>query len=152
MNAQIVSPQPAHVAGLARLSRQFAAEHTWAAKIPIGQITTRQAAQAKLFGPDVVQVMLAEDESGKVIGYVGVYTHQQTVYISILIASAQRRQGIGQRLVEAVFERLSSGLVVQSWVLASNEASLAAMGRFGFTLERAFEDGDKLVHIFTRQA
>ena len=152
MNGQIVSPQPAHVAGLLRLSREFAAEHAWASEIPIGQITTREAVQAKLFGPEVVQVMVAEDESGEMTGYVGVYAHQQTVYISILIASAYRRKGIGQRLVEAVFERLSRGIVVESWVLASNEASLAAMGRVGFTLERAFEDGDKMVHIFTRQA
>ena len=152
MKVQIVSPQPAHVAGLVQLSLQFAAEHAWAAEIPIGQITTRQAAQAKLFGPEVVQVLVAEDESREMIGYVGVYAHQQTAYLSILIASAHRRKGIGQCLVEAVFERLSSGVIVESWVLASNEDSLAAMDRFGFTLERAFEDGDKLVHIFTRQA
>ena len=149
---QIVSPQPAHIEGLLRLSREFSGEYEWASDIPIGQIATREEARSKLFGAEVVQVLIAETEAGEMIGYIGVYEHLQVVYSSILIASAYRRVGVGKQLVESVFEQLSKGLVVEAWVGAFNEASLAVMGRFGFTLDRTLTDSGNKVHIFIRKA
>jgi len=80
-----------------------------------------------------------------------VYEHLKVVYSSILIASAYRRVGVGKQLVESVFEQLSKGLVVEARVGAFNEASLAAMGRFGFTLDRTLTDSGNKVHIFIRK-
>ncbi len=104
-----------------------------------------------MFGAEVVQVLIAETEAGEMIGYIGVYEHLQVVYSSILIASAYRGVGVGKQLVEAVFAQLSKGLVVEAWVGAFNEVSLAATGRFGFTLDRTLTDRGKRVHVFIRK-
>jgi GNAT superfamily N-acetyltransferase len=146
----VFAPQPRHVSGLVQLSARFAEESPWAATISIGRITNEEVAAAKLVGQGVLVARVAETESGRVVGYVGVHRHSDVVDMSVLVHADHRRLGIGRLLVEDAFNALPSGLEVEAWVGAFNEASLAALPRLGFDLARIIEDGGRTVRVFTR--
>lgn len=149
---RIVAPGLRHAEGLARLSRSFVEEAPGASTIPIGQMSEAEEAGERLFGEDVEAVRLAETREGEVVGCAGVCRRRDVADISVLVHSAYRRRGVGGRLVEQVFDALSTGLEVEALVGARNEASLAAMPAMGFVLDRLVEDQGRTVHVFTRMA
>lgn len=147
-----VPPRQRHVPGLIQLSRQFASEAWWAADIPIGQIDTEEIATNKLFGEDVVLAWVAETDAGEMAGYVGVYRHHGRAHLSVLVGAAFRGQGVARQLVEHAFNQVPRGTVVEAWVGAFNQKSLAAMPQMGFRPNRVIAHGDHKVHILTRRA
>ena len=151
-NARIVAPEERHLDGIIQLSQLFAREHDWAGTIPIGQIYSQAIAHARMFGPGAISVLIAETDSGGVVGYVGVYRHDEGIDISLLIAASHRRRGLASDLVARAFRRLPPGSRVEAWVAHFNEASLAAMPKLGFELERIIEHDGREVYIFVRTA
>ncbi len=151
-NARIVAPEERHLDGIIQLSRLFAREHDWAGTIPIGQIDSLAIARAKLLGPDVISALIAETDSGDVVGYTGVYRNEEGIDISLLIAASHRRRGLASDLVTEVFRRLSPGSRVEAWVAHFNEVSLAATPKLGFQLERIIEHAERKVYVFVREA
>ncbi len=151
-NARIVAPEERHLDGIIQLSRAFAQEHDWAGTIPIGQINSSAIARAKLFGPNVIAALVAETDSGDVVGYTGVYRNEEGIDISLSIAASHRRRGLASALVTEVFRRLPPGSRVEAWVGHFNEASLVVTPKLGFQLERIIEHDERKVYVFVRQA
>ena len=151
-NTHIVTPKERHLDGIIQLSRSFAEEHDWAGTIPIGQIHSQATAWAKLFGPGAILILIAETDSNDVVGYAGVYRHDEGNDMSLMIAASHRRRGLASDLVAQTFRQLPPGTRVEAWVAHVNELSLAATPKLGFELERTFEDDGREVSIFVRQA
>ncbi|MCP4541611.1 MAG: GNAT family N-acetyltransferase [Chloroflexi bacterium] len=148
----IIAPQQRHIQGLIHLSRAFACESQWAGSIPIGQIHTQEAATQKLFGDEVVTALIVETDAREMVGYVGIYSHQEMAYISVMVEAAYRGKGVGKRLVQDAFGHVPSEMVVEAWIGEFNQLSLTTMPQMGFRLDRTIEDDDRLVHVFIRQA
>jgi len=151
-NARIVAPKERHLDGIIQLSQSFAREHDWAGTIPIGQIHSQAVAHARLFSPGAISVLIAETDSDDVVGYTGVYRHDEGIDISLLIATSHRRQGLASDLVVQIFRQLSPGSRVEAWVAHFNETSLAVMPKLGFELERIIEHDGREVYVFVRAA
>ena len=104
-----------------------------------------------MFGSELLCALVAETDAGKVAGFVGIYQHPEALYLSILIDARHRRSGLGSVLVEAAFKRLPGELQVEAWVGEFNEASQAAMPRFGFEQDRLVQDQGQTVLVFVRR-
>ena len=79
--------------------------------------------------------LVAEDEGGALVGYVGSQTVLgESDMMNLAVAAAYRRQGVGRQLVEALCEALtqagSERLTLE--VRASNEAAKALYRQLGF--------------------
>lgn len=86
---------------------------------------------------DTASYLVAEDETGKVLGYAGLHVVLDEGYINnVAVSPDDRRQGIARRLVEVYCrfgeERLAF-LTLE--VRASNEAAIALYERLGFVPE-----------------
>ncbi len=149
---RIRPPEPQDEAALVDLSLHFAGESDWTSTIPIGQIDTLEKAHQRLFGEQVLSVVVAENDQGKMIGYIGIYRTEHNPYASILVHKEYRLRGLGRALVEQAFEKLPPGLTVEAWVGAFNHLSLAATPRLGFHWDHSVEVDGRTLNIFIRQS
>lgn len=146
-------PQENHINKLIQLSASFAAENDWAVTLPVGQITSEEEARQYLFGPDVIISLIAESQSGELVGFISLYRGSEPDYLSIslLVTASCRRGGLARRLVETAFTRLPAGQYVRMCVDDNSHPSLIAATRLGFQFERAVEENGHIIHIFIRK-
>ncbi len=157
---KICYPEPKNIPQLMELSKSFADETFWASHIPIGQMVDTETARDRLFGSEVVNVQIAENEKGQLVGYVGVYSEivdgEMVYFASLLVAVEYRHKGVGKRLVEQVFQNLPAGIKVEAWVGDFNRASLEATPKMGFTLARTMNleiaGKEATIYIFERKS
>lgn len=93
----IRKPREDDVYGLIRLSAKFAGEHDWAKDIPIGKIDDADKARERLFGSEIFEALVAEEES--VIGYVGVKKYEDRYEASILVDSDCREKFLEKEFI-----------------------------------------------------
>ncbi len=151
----IRKPSTDDINGLINLSRKYTKEHDWVKHIPIGQITNVSVAEDRLFGENVYQVLVAE-ENENLIGYIGIYKYDTCYGASILIDREYRGEGLGKRLTDELFKLIPEEIEVEAWVASFNKLSLKATPRMGFKLKERFLEKEFIpgrefyLHIFSR--
>ena len=133
---RLAAPRPGHEEGLTRISREFVTDNPWAVNFPVGQMSSPETAYDKLFSPEALVVLVAENEVGEMSGYVGVYEYPEAVVLSVLIEARYRPTELMRDLIDAAFKELPGGLTVEAWVSAQ-DAALARKLTRGTAFARA---------------
>ncbi len=147
---RLVAPRPGHEEGLMRISREFVTDNPWAVNFPVGQMSSPETAYDKLFSPEALVVLVAENEVGEMNGYVGVYEYPEGVVLSVLIEARYRPTELMRDLIDAAFKELPGGLVVEAWVSAHDPALARKLSRYGFARARTQEVEGRMVEVYTR--
>lgn len=124
--------QPADVAAVARIERAVFGREAW----PRGAF----AYACEVFtatAPSRGELWVAEDGAGQVVGYAGIELSVlggEADVINVAVHPAQRRRGVGRRLLAAVAARCRRQRVALLWLRArvSNRGARAFYRRLGF--------------------
>jgi len=147
---RLIAPRPGHEEGLTRISREFVTDNPWAVNFPVGQMSSPETAYDKLFSPEALVVLVAENEAGEMTGYVGVYKYPEAVVLLVLIEARYRPTELMCELIDAAFKELPGGLVVEAWVSANDQTLARKLSRYGFTRARAQAEEGRMVEVYTR--
>ena len=123
MEIRIVNAAPRHLEGLEQLERSCVSM-PWTREMLLGQMPD-----------DSHEFLAAEDESGELLGYVGMMTVLDEGYISnVAVAPEQRRRGIADALIRTLLDRAEMRELsfVTLEVREHNKPAIALYRKHGF--------------------